>query len=439
MVSGLVTSPWDQERIFSGLAKLMRMESKSAIKLARSYGLLRYKVVSSSPAFAGVAFRRPSFRKTARTAENPTTENFLLPGQEEHRLKPMLLVGGLVGRRLLALHQLDVEAERLQLAHEHVERFGNARLDARFALDDGLVDFRAAIDVVGLRGQEFLQNVSGAIGFERPDFHFAEPLPAELRLAAQRLLGDERVRPDGASVDLVVDQVRELEHVDVADGDGLIKLFAGHAVEQVDFAGVRQARNFEQVADFRFARAIEYRRGERDAFAEAFSDFEQIVVAQLRERLPDRGIRKNFAEPAAQGFGADFLAQQTLQAVAELLGGPAEVRLQNLSDVHTRRNAERIENDLDGSAIGKVRHVFLGHDARDDALVAVAAGHFVADGKLALHGDVGLDQLDHARRQLVTLLEFLLAFFGDLAQHIDLPRSHLLDLFDFLDKQRIFL
>src|ERR1700689_4178219 len=43
MVSGLVPSPCDQERIFSGLARLMRMESKSAIWLARSYGLDRYK------------------------------------------------------------------------------------------------------------------------------------------------------------------------------------------------------------------------------------------------------------------------------------------------------------------------------------------------------------------------------------------------------------
>src|SRR5258708_2154072 len=49
---GLVTSPWDHERIFSGLARLMRMESKSAIRLARSYGLLRYKVVSSLPGFS---------------------------------------------------------------------------------------------------------------------------------------------------------------------------------------------------------------------------------------------------------------------------------------------------------------------------------------------------------------------------------------------------
>src|SRR5882672_6691875 len=434
MVSGLVTSPWDQERIFSGLAKLMRMESKSAIKLARSYGLLRYKVVSSSPAFAGVAFRRSSFRKTARTAENPTTENFLLPGQEEHRLKPMLLVGGLIGRRLLALHQLDVEAERLQLADEHVERFGNARLDARFALDDGLVDFRAAIDVVGLRGQEFLQNVRGAVSFERPNFHFAEPLPAELRLAAQRLLGDERVRPDGASVDLVVDQVRELEHVDVADGDGLIELLAGHAVEQVDLSGVRQARDFEQVADFRFARAVEYRRGEGNAVLEAFGIFQQLVVAQLRERLPDCRFGEDFAVPAANRFGFHFLAQEALQAVAEFPAGPAQVRFENLSDVHTRRNAERVQNDFHRRAIRERRHIFFRNDARDDALVTVAAGHLVADGELALHGDIDLDQLDDARGQFVAFLELFLALFGDLAEHVDLARSHLLDLFDLFDQ-----
>src|SRR5215467_2930062 len=48
MVSGLVTSPCDQLRIFSGDARLMRMESKSAIKLALSYGEDR-KITSRIP------------------------------------------------------------------------------------------------------------------------------------------------------------------------------------------------------------------------------------------------------------------------------------------------------------------------------------------------------------------------------------------------------
>src|SRR5216683_2703314 len=42
MVSGLVTSPCDQLRIFSGEASEIRMESKSAIRFARSYGEERY-------------------------------------------------------------------------------------------------------------------------------------------------------------------------------------------------------------------------------------------------------------------------------------------------------------------------------------------------------------------------------------------------------------
>src|SRR6185437_3705671 len=48
MVSGFVTSPCDQLRIFSGEARLMRIASKSAIVFAISKGLERYKVSSDS-------------------------------------------------------------------------------------------------------------------------------------------------------------------------------------------------------------------------------------------------------------------------------------------------------------------------------------------------------------------------------------------------------
>src|SRR5215470_10455356 len=51
MVSGFVTSPCDQLRIFSGEAKLMRMASKSAIGFARSNGLERNKISSNSAGF----------------------------------------------------------------------------------------------------------------------------------------------------------------------------------------------------------------------------------------------------------------------------------------------------------------------------------------------------------------------------------------------------
>src|SRR3984885_1677162 len=99
---------------------------------------------------------------------------------------------------------------------------------------------------------------------------------------------------------------------------------------------MRETCDFQQVANFRFTRAVEYRRGERNAFAEAFRVLEQLIVAEFRKSLPDRGFGEYFAEPPAQRFGFYFLAEQPLEAVAQFLGSPAKMRFENLSDVHTR-------------------------------------------------------------------------------------------------------
>ena len=107
---------------------------------------------------------------------------------------------------------------------------GRAGFEVVVALDDRLVDPGAALHVVGLDGEQFLQGVGGAVGFERPDFHFPEALAAVLGLAAERLLGDERVGADGAGVDLVGDQVAEFEDVDDADDDRVVEGLAGAAV-----------------------------------------------------------------------------------------------------------------------------------------------------------------------------------------------------------------
>src|SRR5437773_5985351 len=156
---------------------------------------------------------------------------------------------------LLRLHELHVQTERLELADEHVERFGQARRERRVALDDRLVNLGAARHIVGLRGEELLQDVRRAVRLERPDLHLSEPLSAELRLAAERLLRDERVRPDRARMDLVVDQVRQLQHVDVADRDVLLERLAGHAVVQLRLAALRQARAIEPALDLAFGGA----------------------------------------------------------------------------------------------------------------------------------------------------------------------------------------
>src|SRR5207237_7231466 len=86
---------------------------------------------------------------------------------------------------------------------------------------------------------------------------------------------------------------------------------------------------------------------------------------------------------------------------------PAQVRFEDLPDVHARRYAQRVEDDVGMRPVFEERHVLDWQDAADDALVAVTAGHLVARLKLALHGNEDLDHLEHARRQLVATLELL--------------------------------
>src|SRR5437762_4008698 len=115
------------------------------------------------------------------------------------------------GHQLVALLQLDIEAKRAQLLDQHVEGFGNAGFEIVIPADNRLVNLGAAGDVVRLDRQHLLQRIGRAVGFERPYLHLAETLTAELRLAAQRLLGDQAVRSDRARVDLVIHQMVQLQ------------------------------------------------------------------------------------------------------------------------------------------------------------------------------------------------------------------------------------
>jgi hypothetical protein len=68
-----------------------------------------------------------------------------------------------------------------------------------------------------------------------------------------------------------------------------------------------------------------------------------------------------------------------------------------------------------GRPVGQERHVLARQDLGDDALVAVAAGHLVADADLALLGDRHPDQAVDARLEVVVELAPELADLDDLA------------------------
>src|SRR5260221_11773886 len=103
----------------------MRIESKSAIRFALSYGEdrcinLLWKAVQTRP------------RHYWRGSE-------ILVGRQS-RIRHFARL----------FHQLDVETQGLQFANQHVERFRYTGLDGHLALDDGFVNLGAPVYVVGL-------------------------------------------------------------------------------------------------------------------------------------------------------------------------------------------------------------------------------------------------------------------------------------------------
>ena len=154
-------------------------------------------------------------------------------------------------------------------------------------------------------------------------------------------------------MDLVLDEVVQLEHVDIAHGDVLLERAAVAPVAQLDLPALREPGVAQGLLDRLFLRAVEDGGGDLDP---------------------------------------------------ESLRGPAEMRLEDLADVHPARHAERVEDDIDRRAIREERHVLDRKDLRDDALVAVAAGHLVADRDLPLLSDRDADELVHPRQELVVVL-----------------------------------
>src|SRR6266571_929950 len=396
MVSGFLTSPCDHCRMSSAVARPIRRSSK---KLTSSTYISPWGRSGSRSCWT-----RPTGGRRAACSASPWLSHLfnaarlaprqvdaeLLRGAEDILVGIAHLDGGAVAGK-----HLDVEAERLHLLDEHLEGLGNARLRYVLAFDYRLVDLHPAEDVVGLDRKQLLQRIGGAVRLKRPDLHLTEPLAAELRLTAKRLLRDHRVRARRPSVDLVIDQVQQFEDVDEADRDRVPERFAGPAVEQTCLTACADEllavavwhRGAEQTGDLLLVRSVEHRRGQ--------------LGARLRLGSPD------LVQP--------LLPRAVAGDLPPGLRHPPEMHLEHLADVHPAGHAEWVEHNVHRRAILKERHVLNRQDLGDHTLVSVPPRELVPIGDLPLLRHVHPDELVHAGRQLIAV------FPGEDPDDDDLP------------------
>ena len=89
---------------------------------------------------------------------------------------------------------------------------------------------------------------------------------------------------------------------------------------------------------------------------------------------------------------------------AQLLGGNTEMNLQHLTDVHSGRYAQRIQDDVERGTVRQERHILRRQNAGHNTLVAVTTCHLIADGDFSLLCDIDADNFVDSRRQLIAVL-----------------------------------
>ncbi len=110
-------------------------------------------------------------------------------------------------------------------------------------------------------------------------------------------------------------------------------------------------------------------------------------------------------DPGACQFGFDLVFCCAIKhrgngAEAQAFGRPAKVNFQHLTDIHTSRNTERIQDDIHRRAIFKERHVFHRDDLGNNTLITMTACHFITRGDLAALGNRDTHHHIHTGREI---------------------------------------
>ncbi len=310
----------------------------------------------------------------------------------------------------------------MKLLHEDVERFGQARFENVLAFHDAFVHARSSRHVVGFDGEELLQRVGSAVRFDRPDFHLPETLTTELGFSAERLLRNERIGSDRPCVDLLFDQVVKFQHVHHADRDRVLERLARTSVEQDHLSVLGNLCALEQLFHVGLASAVEHRSAQVNACGHACDHLlHRRVVGFVDDRV-DVAVFERVLQSLTRFFSTEH-RELSFQLVTQVASGPAQVDFEDLTNVHPRRDAERVQDHVDRRTIRQVRHVFRRENFRDDTFVTVAAGELVTDLELTFDRDVNFDHLDDARGKLVTFFEAIELLAEDHFDGVELVTS----------------
>ena len=154
-------------------------------------------------------------------------------------------------------------------------------------------------------------------------------------------------------MDLVVDQVMQLHHIDIANRHLAIERLTRTAVHQGDLPRGFHARILQHLDNVALMRTVEDRRRNRNTAAEVLGQLEDLIVVHRSDVFGINFFPVNFFETFLEllrcGVSGNF--QKLANLLAHTGTGPTQMSLQDLPNIHPRRHAKRVQAEVYRSTI----------------------------------------------------------------------------------------
>src|SRR5699024_4076742 len=192
--------------------------------------------------------------------------------------------------------------------------------------------------------QALLKGIGCTICLQSPHLHLSETLSAELGFTTQRLLSYQRVWTCRTCVDLIIYQMMEFQVMHVSDGYRAVEVFSCTSVSQsyLSISGNRNSLPQFSVSLVLIQELHNFRaKGILIFFTEFFKIFcIYIVISQFQSILDIHLV-------GAVKYRSSDIESQSLCC-------KTQVDLQLLSDIHTGRHAQRIQHNVQRTAVRQI-------------------------------------------------------------------------------------
>ena len=186
-------------------------------------------------------------------------------------------------------------------------------------------------------------------------------------------------------MNLIGNQMMQLEEVRAANGYAVFKRFTRTAIIENRLGIISKACGLNRTEYGLVTCTVEYRR----------SDMQSSYIRNRHAILVE--VVTSFTQACFNRRVA------ILNLLTEDLNGHTQMGFENLTDVHSRRHAQRVQHDINRRTIRQERHIFLTHNAGNDTLVTMTTCHLIADRNLTFLCDVDTHQTVYARRQFIVV------------------------------------